>query len=187
MIRLVGIALVVIASACTSAPVEAEPKPESSIIEYDPNIGTERDGRAPAWLAYGLARRLWIDSKFFETHPDESVYRYTFEEEVYARETLAKVWYGLHEKEGVSDYYLSQLANAERSGFIREYVWACLSYRGWEKPPDLRQREFSSWFAVEIPDHRAETRASVQQRGDKIVVSVGPSAHAPVPCARLAE
>jgi hypothetical protein len=134
-----------------------------------------------------LVRRLWIDSKFFEAHPDESEYRYTFDEEVYARETLAKVWYGLHKKEGVSDYYLSQLAMAERSGFIREYVWACLSYRGWEKPSDLRERDFSSWFAVEIPGHLAETRASVQQRGEKIVVSVGSSTHTPVSCARLAE
>lgn len=179
--RVALLSFAALALASCSHP-SAGPPPDARVIEFDPNLGTDADGRNPAWLAYGTARRIWIDSVFFEKNPGERRYRYTYEEEVYARESMAQIWSELREEHGFQDPYLLELAEVERAGFIREYVWACLAFPSWGEPSDLRLPAFDAWQREHIPDHRAETRVSVREVDGNITVSVGPAAHEPTPC-----
>jgi hypothetical protein len=167
--------------ACAGSDEGARESSGESIVEVDGAIGGE-EGVMPAWLAYALARRIWIDARFFEENPGERAYRYTFDEEVYAREMTARV----SDEQGTTDPYLRQLSAVGRAGFIREYVWACLAQADWTKPDDLREREFRAWFAQTRPGHRVETRVSVRKEGEQLIVSVGRDAHPPVPCAEAA-
>jgi hypothetical protein len=168
-------------AACAGSDGGARKSSGESIVEVDGAIGGE-EGVMPAWLAYALARRIWIDARFFEENPGERVYRFTFDEEVYAREMTAQV----SDEQDVPDPYLRQLAAIGRAGFIREYVWACLAQAEWKKPHDLREPEFRAWFDQAMPEHRVETRVSVRREGEQLIVSVGRDAHPPAPCADAA-
>jgi hypothetical protein len=70
---------------------EKQPPPFKTIVVYDKALEDEpSDDVLAAWLGYGLARANWIRDRYSEGKLDISAYQPAFEEELSARETLAK-------------------------------------------------------------------------------------------------
>ncbi len=118
----------------------------------------------PAWLFYGGSRSLWMDKTFFERNPGAVAYRYSFAEEVEARDACAQVWRDLKAKDGRSDRYLDDLATVQAAGFLREYTRVSFRDPGWSVPEGLRLAEFDQWRQPHLRNHRPETRVVVRFR-----------------------
>jgi len=127
-------------------------------------------GRFFGWLGYALVRRVWINVTFRERFPQESQYSYTFEEEVDARETAAKKWGQLNEKEHFPDPdpYFGDLQKVDRAGFFREYVWYCVPHPSWKQPEGLRRQAFARWVSTQLPNHRVETWVSTRAKRSRL-------------------
>ena len=139
-------------------------------------------GQMEGWMGYALARRTWIDVKFRKLFPSQTGYKYTFDEEVYARGGAAEMWSALDAKQKLSDRYFGELGSVRRAGFIREYVWFCVPHHGWNRPVGLRQDEFARWIAENLPDHQVETRVSVVHGKKMEHVIIGLDSHRPERC-----
>ena len=116
------------------------------------------------WLAYAGSRVVWMEKTFFERNPGAAAYRYSFAEEVEARDWCAQVWRDLKAKDGRSDRYLDDLVAVQEAGFLREYTWVFLRDAGWSAPEGLRLTEFDQWRRLHLPAHRPERRAIVRFR-----------------------
>ncbi|MEW6682358.1 MAG: hypothetical protein AB1451_05445 [Nitrospirota bacterium] len=118
------------------------------------------------WLVYANARAKWIDWKFIRTFPGQGVYRYSFSEELDARRNLVEYWLSLKEKSPTPvDSYFDQLADVDRAGFLKEYVWTHFFSDQWlEKPVGLRLDAFANWENENLPGHKAQTRAIAKPR-----------------------
>jgi hypothetical protein len=103
-----------------------------------------------------------MDKIFLERNPGAVAYRYSFEEEVAARDGCARVWRDLKAKDGNSDRYLDDLAAVQAAGFLREYTWAFFRDPGWSVPEGLRLAEFDQWRQLHLQNHRPETRVVVR-------------------------
>jgi hypothetical protein len=139
-------------------------------------------GRFHGWLGYALARTVWTHVRFREQFPNESKYSYTFEEELDARESAAKIWGELSEEEHFVDAYFGDLQKVDRARFFREYVWYCVPHPPWKQPAGLRQEAFAKWLAAELPHHRVETWVTTipGESGERVVLGVEP--HRPTNC-----
>jgi hypothetical protein len=143
----------------------------------------EDSGERSAWMAYGMKRRLWIDGTFHEKFPEEKSYRYTFDEELDARATVAEIWAELRDKDHVTSQYFAELDRVRTAGYMREYVWHCLPHDAWSAPLGLRSREFAQWLSANLPDHVAITPVAVRPAADGVHVIIGLPAHPPQRCA----
>ena len=111
------------------------------------------------------ARSAWISGKFAQTHPDADAYRYTFAEEVEAREACARVWEEMKPKAGTpSNPYLDDLLMVQKAGFLREYTWIYFRDPAWPPPDDLRMTLFEDWRNTNLKRHTPETRARIHVR-----------------------
>ena len=144
-------------------------------------------GKLEAWLIYATVRGQWIDFKFLDRFPQERTYRYTFDEEVDARDSAAAVWTELRQKEQLSDRYLGELALVHTAGFMREYVWYCVPHGPWRAPSGLRSTQFANWFSERLPEHHVETWVSVVRGSDGRRVVVGIAPYKPQKCALPAD
>jgi hypothetical protein len=144
-------------------------------------------GKMAAWLAYAMVRRQWIDFKFQDRFPQAHTYRYTFDEELDARDSTAAVWTEMREKEQLSDRYLGELSLVHTAGFMPEYVWHCVPHGPWRAPAGLRSAEFTRWLSERLPDHHVETWVAVLRGSDGRRVVVGIAPHKPERCAVLAD
>jgi hypothetical protein len=147
----------------------------------------EKSGQREAWLAYAMKRRLWIDGTFHERYPRETVYRYTFEEELDAREAASSVWAEMRDGNRLSDRYFEELDRVRSAGYLPEYVWYCLPREHWETPRGLRTREFAQWLNANLPEHVVITGASLSRAADGLHMVVGVAAHPPRRCVAPAE
>lgn len=152
--------------------------PPGARVDLQPGFEEEDRARAEAWQRYARARSE--GPPIAEHWP--SLDPPPFEQEVYARRFLARVWRELAEKRGYRDDYLDALAEVEAADYLREYTWQCLHVLRGLEPDDLRMDEFRSWFARELPEHRVETWVSARREGDTIVYDLGRRAHAPYAC-----
>lgn len=139
-------------------------------------------GRMPAWLGYAIARRLWVDVRFHQKFPGETTYRYSFEEELEARQIAAKSWAGFNAQKRFTDRYFGDLHQIDDAGFLREYVWYCVPHPAWRQPTDLRQAAFSAWMSGHLPEHQVETWVAVVPAGVGQRVILGLEPHRPVRC-----
>jgi hypothetical protein len=125
------------------------------------------EGVLAAWITYGIARGMWQDTKYFEMNPKSKVYQYTYSEELFSRDMMAKLWPEIKKKHpGLSDSYLDTLVYVMDSGFLPEHVWCYFWEQAWGTPPQsLRLGEFSEWKEVHLKDHCAETHVWVKNLG----------------------
>ena len=126
----------------------------------DRDMSRMGEGVLDAWLAYTIARQVWVS----ENVPPEASTRYSrsFEEEMAGREMLVVAW-DAHVKKhpNAKDQYLDQVTAVSSAGFLREYVWTYLGSRKWKiKPEGLRLDEFGVWNEAHLLDHRAKTLSS---------------------------
>lgn len=122
-------------------------------------------GVLATWITYSLGRTIYRDNRYFKMNPGSAVYRYTFSEELFARDMMCRVW-PEHKRNspGLSDDYLDTLRYILDSGFLPEYVWCFFWVPEWGNPTEsLRLREFSEWQKTHLKDHRAETHAFVSK------------------------
>ncbi|UCC95954.1 MAG: hypothetical protein JSW40_04190 [Candidatus Omnitrophota bacterium] len=126
---------------------------------------SENSSVSAAWLAYAVTRGLWYEKTFLETFPDEKEYRYTFEEEVEAREFLAQVWVELSQKDtSIHDRYLDELVFVTEHGYLKEYVFFYFEDPQWGVDRNsLRMMEFIQWAQEHIPQHQPETLATISE------------------------
>jgi hypothetical protein len=120
----------------------------------------------PAWLIYAGERSLWMKTKFYQEHPSASSYRYTFREELDARNYCSRIWIELKEKNGLQNRYLDDLILVQKSGFLPEYVWSYFRSDDWVKPEGLLLDDFDKWRSVHLTEHIPETRANVLFTGN---------------------
>jgi hypothetical protein len=115
----------------------------------------------PAWLAYAGARAAWMEKDFQEQHPEAVEYRYSFEEEIEAREFCLKIWGKSKEKDPkLKDKFLDELRSVQQAGYLREYVWWNYYIREWQpKPEGLDLDGFKKWAATHLKKHTPQTLA----------------------------
>ncbi len=168
-VRLLYVTVLFFQGCATATPSQLQsthhaPQPSeksASVIVIDETLDKKNTPVLAGWLVYAGARAVWVDGKFVETFPDQGAYRYSFSEELDARRNLVKFWLSLKQKTPAPvDLYFDQLADVDRAGFLREYVWKHFFSDQWfENPDDLRLEAFTQWENENLPGHRAQTRA----------------------------
>ena len=146
--------LLVVASTCAAQRITG--RGAKTRIVVDRSVSTQA---LPAWLVYAGARSLWMEKKFFELNPDANAYRYTFAEELEARELCARIWSELRSKSGAADAYLDALVAVYAANFLREYICGFLREPDWTAPDGLRMEQFERWQQEHLRNHRVETKA----------------------------
>jgi hypothetical protein len=132
-------------------------------IVLDPSLLSGDTSVTAAWLGYASARAEWIQSNITAEELAQKGYHRTFEEEVAARSSLAKIWKELKSSQTeLKNTYLDELLKVYEAGFIKEYTWIFLATNEWSRPEGLRLDEFSIWSNKNIPNHNPETRADVE-------------------------
>ena len=118
-----------------------------------------------AWLAYGGTRSVWANEGFYDANPKAKAYKYTFKEELKARETLFNLWNEFKEKEHtLTNEYLDELLKVGLAGYIPEYVWYYYNTPDWEKPSiKLRMNKFIQWKNQYLVNHIPQTLATIQE------------------------
>lgn len=169
----VGLALGCVAPAPTP--------PERTGLRVMPGFGSDADGLAEGWRRYAEAR---IEGPVVGSHRRGSPDPASFEEEVFAREFLARAWRELAARNGWSDRYLEELGRVESEGWLREYTWECLHVLRGLEPAGLAMEDFRDWLETELPGHMVETWVTGHTEDDRVVFHVGEQAHAPYRCAR---
>lgn len=130
-------------------------------ILLDPSLfeDNENGSAMPAWLSYGFARLGWL----MENKPnylEDKNYQPTYKEELYGRESLAKVWMELKEIDPtLANPYLDAFEQIYTNGYLEEYVWGYLRSESWEGAPVAEERvlKFFDWIDKALPDHQSQT------------------------------
>ena len=165
--------------ACAAPGAAKLPQPTESRVEFNPNFGSGSDGLAPGWLGYAMARVAGPPEAGLET---PSANPAPFEEEAYARESLALIWGELAAERGYRDKYLGDLVKVQTAGFIREYTWECIRTLKGEAPSGLDLAGFRAWFASNLKGHQVESWSFAVEENGAVVVHVGEPAHTPYQC-----
>jgi len=164
------LAVLIITGGCATTPKTKEER-ECEII-LDSSLPADVNLVA-AWSAYASARAQWYEEKFFETHPSEREYRHTFEEEIFAREVLARIWSELSQKDAsIHNQYLDELVLVFENDYLKEYVFFYFEDSRWNVDhKGLRMIEFIQWAEKNIPQHKPETRATIRDITSNQVVT----------------
>lgn len=144
---------------------EKQPPPFKTIVVYDKTLEEEpSDDILAAWMGYGLARANWIRDRFSEGKLDINAHQPAFDEELRARETMAKIWKELKETAPENkDPYLDAVAAVYDAGYLSEYVWVYLKRDNWNKQPKgLKLDEFAKWRKKNLALHQAQTLVNIK-------------------------
>ena len=151
------------------SPVDATPRIGcglrcSRIAKREPENADRRrpldTERRPRTLANVWGTRShWMEKKFFEQNPGEATYRYSFPEEVAARDGCARIWLEMKAKDSRVNRYLDDLVTVHQAGFLREYTWTYFRDGSWSEPEGLRLAQFDQWRQVNLRGHELETKA----------------------------
>ncbi len=156
------------ASPTASLP---EPSPTSSSMKtgyqvrivLDPSLQSEEIPVMSAWVGYAATRAEWIQNNVSADDIAQKGYQRTFEEEVSARSTLAKIWKELGDADaGLKNPYLDALLKVYEAGYIREYTWMFFASDEWSQPDGLLLEEFSTWSTENLVNHNPETHADIE-------------------------
>jgi len=154
-----GIAL---ATSCLAiVPSHALEKGLSVAIEWSP---TEPEKERALWLAYLMSRAKYI-LKHIDAYPQQvGPVIPSFEEEIEARTTVAKIYQGLRAKDEELDLpYFNDLVRVAQAGFMREYVWHYLRQPAWEQmPANIRMEKFETWRRSNLAEHKPITRGGIR-------------------------
>jgi len=156
--------VVLLAWGCgdTRAP-QAKDDPSPRLI-LDESLFEKPEGVLGAWLAYGQHRLVWAETKYLKENPEQTVYKYSFAEELEARDTLCQLWKEL--KKGDSDDYLDALLMVREAGYLPEHVWQYLHAPEWgARPKELQTLRFSQWERENLKGHRPQTLAVARPAG----------------------
>ena len=160
---------VLVSSLSVTAPLAAANTPEEeaalqqvlSQVLFAESLYEEHKAVTAAWLSYALGRIVWLKQNAPE-RMENSVYYRSFEEELYGRESLVKVWEELQEKEpDLENVYLDELLVVYKNGYLKEYVWLYLGDETWEAPSEERVTKFLEWEEMNLPGHQVETLAGL--------------------------
>ena len=166
-------AIVVALAGCASTKPAAAPAADAPtrvtvpagdkaafVILWSPSSVSKREGAL--WLGY-LMYRVDYRIKQGMTQPPYGIRAPTFDEEVWARDGVARTYVDLRQNDPELNVdYFDDLARVRSAGFVREYVWVILNEGRWSaKPSDLRTKEFEEWRRVHLVDHRAVTYGQV--------------------------
>jgi hypothetical protein len=125
-----------------------EPNKSGGFIYIDTSV-MPNSSVAAAWLVYAASLSSW------EKELDRNGNIDSYKREVFARESIAKIWKGLKINESRDpDRDLDDLEKIYDAGFMEEYVWIYLRKEGWLKPEDLRLDAFKAWADQNLPDHK---------------------------------
>ncbi|MFC1643783.1 hypothetical protein ACFL5C_00450 [Candidatus Omnitrophota bacterium] len=140
-----------------------------SYVRFDKSLLQEGATTTPAWLSYAFARIGWLNqnTQIPITSLTPENYQKSFEEELYGRESLIKVWDELKEQDAtLEDTYLDEMVIVYKAGYLTEYVWFFTYHDTWkEAPTEERMEEFERWFTVTLPDHQPQTLTSLAWEG----------------------
>ena len=140
--------------------IEDDPALQEALshLLYADSLFENDDSVMAPWLGYGLAKIVWVRQNAPQMM-EAGAYRSSFEEEVYGRDSLVKIWKELKEKDpSLQNVYLDEFAVISDAGYFREYVWAYFNDETWESgPEDARMGEFAIWLVENIPDHQPIT------------------------------
>lgn len=135
-----------------------------------------------AWLGYAVTRRQWRLHTFKERFGTEGNYRYTFDEEVEARDNASRIWSETGAKRRNTDPYFASVEAIREAGFVREYVWFCVPHPPWDEPRGLRRIDFDRWMSKTLPNHSVETWVKVMTGPPHDRWIVGVQGHPRTPC-----
>lgn len=139
-------ALIVVAG-CAGQQKAAKEKDEGPKIFLSEELLADENA-LPAWLAYGMALITWHEDHRGDRTPD------LYEREVFARGLMAYLWGSMKNDGSVKpDADLDALEKVSRNGFIREYTWVYLRGPDWQKPKDLKLKEFDAWRDIHLQGH----------------------------------
>jgi hypothetical protein len=138
-------------------------------IVLDPSLQSEDISIASAWVGYAASRAEWIQTNISAEEIVQKGYHRTFEEEVAARSSLAKIWKELlgNSQPDLKNSYLDDLLKVYEARFIKEYTWIFLASNEWLQPEGLRLDEFLAWSNKNLPNHKPEIRADIEITVDK--------------------
>lgn len=131
-------------------------------VELDSYV-TGKPVLAAAWTHYGELKAKWRSELFFERHPNENEYRYTFQEEYACRKALAKKWADLKRRHpSLSDRYLDNLLKVDNSRYFDEYIYSCFAEGSWNvNQDDFYMDEYKLWKKNNIKGPDKETHVKV--------------------------
>jgi len=118
---------------------------------------------ATVWRMFGEYKVKWRTEIFFEKHPDEKKYRYTFAEERDCRLYLADQWEKLNpDKRRYSDQYLENLVKVRNSRYFDEYIYANFRKGSWDvDKEDFYLDEYKKWRKRNMKGSRKETKVKL--------------------------
>lgn len=153
------IPLVLTSLAGSAAAADSVERP-SIQIQWHPASG---DKEGALWLAYLMARNLYITE-----HPGAYGWkpgpiRPTFPEELAARRTVVELYKDLKLKDAqLSAPYFEELSAVAEKGYLGEYVWTYLHQADWTSlPSDLRLVDFMHWRSKNLAQHVVATHGGV--------------------------
>jgi hypothetical protein len=88
----------------------------------------------------------------------------SFEEEVEARTTVAKIYQQLQTSDkDLNLPYFNALLRVEQAGFMPEYVWHYLHQQAWKQiPASIRMEAFETWQRSNLAEHKPMTRGGIR-------------------------
>ena len=158
------VAVVFLASGTISGAqtenVEDDPALQEALshLLYSDSLFEGDDSVMASWLGYGLSKIVWVKQNAPEMM-ETGAYHSSFEEELYGRESLVKIWKELKEKDtSLQDGYLDEFVIIYDAGYLREYVWAYFTDGTWDGGPEgSRMEEFVVWQVENLPEHQPIT------------------------------
>lgn len=137
-------------------------KKELYRVELDEGI-IDKPALAAVWHQYGEMKVDWRTERFQSQFPNETKYRYTFEEEYECRMHLAEQWEKLKsENPRFSDEYLDNLVKVKNSRYFREYIYSYFKEGSWNYDKDrLCLDEFKRWRKLHMDGKKKATEVKL--------------------------
>jgi len=166
-------------AACASQPKQAAVSPAKSATDdqglginvYDSlfEVPSNKSAKS-AWIAYGGFRLLWED-KHYPVMPKD--YLESPEETLDSMDFMAQTWAEDQNHRPGEETYLDTLAAVRQAGYLKEYIWDCMSRDGWGAPPaGLRHKEFSDWMLTHATNFNVYEWAQPSFRDGKVSIAV---------------
>lgn len=155
----IAIALAISCLLATT-PSHAGHKGLTIAIDWSPT----KPEKESVWLGYLMARANYI-AKHSDAYPQQvGPVIPSFEEEVEARTTVAKIYQELQTSgKDLNLAYFNDLHRVEQAGFMREYVWHYLHQRAWKQiPASIRMEAFETWQRSNLAKHKPMTRGGIR-------------------------
>lgn len=151
----ISLAATLILSGCNSEIYLRDGVTDGDTFYLAERALADDDPAYQSWVRYSLSKSA-CQLQMGDSNPARSS---SYECELSARRILVTAW---EEKKAVdpsaSDAYLDDLRFVQQSGYLQEHVVRHFGRRYWKTPNDIDSRSYRRWLAIQIPDHKPETR-----------------------------